>query len=421
MLETRNIVILGASFGGLPTTHYILRHILPVLKAKKDAKYHVYIIDKSSDWYFRIASPRAGAALTLMPQEKLFHDISKIFEQYSSEDLTFIQATITGLDTAARTVQFTKSAYLGEESLAYHALIVATGSNTYDPLYSLHTDTAGTMNAIKTMNRAVETAKEIIIVGGGSTGVESAGEIGELVNGRPGWFSHPLPKVRITLITAATQLLPELRPAIGKTAEQKLKKLGVDVLYNTRVADVSPPTTSNSRTTITLAKGDKLEADLYIGASGVTPNSSFLPPALLNERGYLLTNPKTLRVDAAGPRVYALGDIASFSNNTAININDSLPTLFTNLKRDLLSFDPAFPDRKPRGKDREFQPNTKEMLTVPIGSAGGVGAIFGWRVPNWFVWFVKSRDYLTGFLIPGYLTGEMVKKEYKWTTAEAII
>jgi NADH dehydrogenase FAD-containing subunit len=419
MSEVRNIVILGASFGGLPATHYILRHILPALKAKKDAKYHVYIIDKSSDWYFRIAAPRAGVSLPLMPKEKIFHDISKIFAQYASEDITFIQATVTSLDTTARTIQFTKSEYLGNESLAYHALIVATGSKTHDPVYSMHTDTPGTIDAIKAMNQAVLTAKEIIIVGGGATGVESAGEIGELVNGKPGWFNAPVPKVRITLITASAKLIPELRPSLGKVAEEKLKKLGVDVLYNTRVADVA---TTEGRTTVTLAKGDKMEADLYIGAVGITPNSSFLPKHLLDgKKGHLLTNPKTLRVDLAGPLVYGLGDIVSFSNGTSIQLTDSLPALLINLKRDLLSYDPAFPDKKPKGKDREFEPSTKEMLTVPLGTGGGVGVIYGWRIPNWLVWYLKGRDYLVGYLVPGYLSGDMMKKEFKWTKEEAAI
>jgi NADH dehydrogenase FAD-containing subunit len=418
MSDVRNIIILGASFGGLPATHYILRHILPALKAKKDAKYHVYIIDKSPDWYYRIASPRAGASLSLMPKEKLFHDISKIFAQYSSEDITFIQATVTSLDTKARTVQFTKSEYLGDESLAYHALIVATGSKTHDPVYSMHTDTLGTMNAIKTMNQAVSTAKDIIIVGGGATGVESAGEIGEVVNGKPGWFSAPVPKTRITLITASSRLVPELRPSLGKLAEEKLKKLGVDVLYNTRVADVS---TTEGRKTVTLAKGDKMEADLYIGAIGITPNSSFLPKHLLAEKGHLITNSKTLRVDLAGPRVYAVGDIVSFTIGTSIQLTESLPTLLVNLKRDLMSYDPAFPDKKPKGKDREFELSTKEMCSVPLGSTGGVGAIYGWRIPSWLVWMLKGRDYLFGFLVPDHLSGDIVKKEYKWTKEETAI
>jgi hypothetical protein len=34
------------------------------------------------------------------------------------------------------------------------------------------------------------------------------------------------------------------------------------------------------------------------------------------------------------------------------------------------------------------------MGLVPIGPKGGVGVLFGWRVPSWFVWLVKARGFM---------------------------
>ncbi|KAF2875079.1 hypothetical protein BDV95DRAFT_603851 [Massariosphaeria phaeospora] len=419
MAEERNIVVLGASISGLMSTHYIMKFIFPALKAKHDGvKYRVCVISPSTDYYHRIATPRTSASTALLPADKLFWDLTEPLKQYPTSDISFIQGTATGWDTTARTVKYMRSGSVANESLTYHALIVATGSNTFDPAYSMHTDSQAALEALKYMNAKVSAAKDIIIVGGGPTGTESAGEIGELLNGKPGWFSTPPPKVNITLITATIQLLPTLRPAIAQLAEAQLKKLGVKVLYNTRVADVS--VAENKRTTVTLAKGEKLEADLYIPAYGVRPNTSFVPSNLLTPTKYLDTNAATLRVDAAGPRVYALGDVASYSCNNAIDIQDGHPVLMVNLKRDLLAFDPAFPNEPAPGKDRIFTPMTKEMMIVPIGTAGGVGAIFGWKVPSWFVWAVKGRDYMIGLVAKPLVTGERVKKEYVWTKEEAV-
>jgi NADH dehydrogenase FAD-containing subunit len=303
---------------------------------------------------------------------------------------------------------------LEEEDLSYHALVVATGSKTTDPVFSMHTDSAALIDAIRTRNIKLQSARDIIIVGGGATGVETAGEIGELKNGVPSRFGTPTRNANITLITAANQLVPQLRPALGRLAEEKLKRLGVDVVYNTRIVDVSD--SKNGRTTVTLAKGRSIDVDLYIPAHGVTPNSSFIPASLLTESGYLKTNPKTLRVDAAGPRVYAIGDIASYSRNCYLDIYDSSPTLFVNLKRDLLSY----PNEKPKGKDRLFTPNMKEMQCVPIGSTGGVGALMGWRMPNWMVWLLKARDYMTSMGQDAHARGDKVK-EVEWTNEEAAI
>ncbi|KAI4653821.1 hypothetical protein J4E93_001588 [Alternaria ventricosa] len=80
MSEQRNIVIVGASGAGIQATHYILKHILPALKAKNDAKYHVYNISPSSQWYFRVASPRVAASTERMSTDKVLFDLHEGFK-----------------------------------------------------------------------------------------------------------------------------------------------------------------------------------------------------------------------------------------------------------------------------------------------------------------------------------------------------
>ncbi|KAH6625606.1 hypothetical protein C7974DRAFT_396384 [Boeremia exigua] len=419
MAEQRNIVVLGASAAGLQSAHYIMKHILPALKQHtKDAKYHVYLINPSSDWWFRVASPRVAASTTRMAAEKILFDIPTGLKQYSRDDITFIEGAATNLSESKRVVSYRRAGASDEETLQYHALIVATGSRTYHQAFSMSGDTQTTLNSIKLTNEKVSTAKDIVIVGGGPTAVEFAGEVAEHKNGKPGWFSSISKTANITLITAGDALLPALRPAIGKAAEQKLNALGVEVMYNQRVTDSQ---TSGDRTIITLAKGDRLEADLYVPAYGVEPNSSFLPAHLLDAKQYLTTNSKTLRVDIAGPRVYSIGDVASYSRNSAVDIINSLPVLFVNLKRDLLSYNALLPDAKPSGKDRELVLETKEMQIVPIGSGGGVGAVMGWKVPSWFVWALKGRDYMLSMSGAPTANGASMKKAIPWTKEEAVV
>jgi NADH dehydrogenase FAD-containing subunit len=418
MSEQRNIIVLGASAAGLQATHYILKHILPALKAKNDAKYHVYAISPSSYWYFRFASPRVAASTERMSTEQVMFDLHDAFKQYSQDDFTFVEASATGLDTSARKVLYRSKKGTEDQALPYHALIVATGSNTYFPAFSMSADAQDTLDSIASTNEKVASAKKIVIVGGGPTAVEFAGEVAEQRNGKPGWFSKVEPKVEIALITSDQKLLPGLRPAIAEKAERKLNALGVEIIYNMRVTESS--STKDGRTAVTLKNGDKLDADLYVPAYGVQPNSSWLPKDLLNDKGYLTTD-STLRVDAAGPRVYGFGDIGSYSRNNAFDIMNGLPVLAVNLKRDLLAYDPAHPDEKPKGKDREFKLDTRESMAVPIGSGGGVGAIMGWKLPSFIVWLLKGRDYMLGMSGLPTVNGDRVKKEIQWTAEEAAI
>ena len=418
MSEERNIVVLGASAAGLQATHYILKHILPALKAKKDATYHVYNISPSSHWYFRIASPRVATSTGLMSTERVMFDLHEGFKQYSQEDFTFIEASATGLETSTRRVLYRSKNGVEDQALTYHALVVATGSSTYFPAFSMSGDAQDTLDSIASTNEKVASAKKIVIVGGGPTAVEFAGEVAEHRNGKPGVFSKVKPQVEITLITADRQLLPGLRSAIAEDAERKLNALGVKVVYNTRATDSS--LNKDGQTVVTLENGNKIEADLYVPAYGVQPNSSWLPKELLNDKGYLVTNESTLRVDAAGPRVYGFGDVASYSRNNAWDILTGLPVVAVNLKRDLLSYNSTNPDGKPKGKDREFKQDTKESMVVPIGTGGGVGAVMGWKMPSFMVWLLKGRDFMLGMSGLPTLNGDRVK-EIQWTAEEAAI
>jgi NADH dehydrogenase FAD-containing subunit len=419
MLEQRNIVIVGGSTSGLLTAHNVLRHILPELKAKASAKYHVYLINPSSSWYFRNASPRVAASTTRMAAEQILFEIKDGFKQYSADDFTFVEATATGLDTTARTLSYKNRKTQDNERLSYHALVVATGSSTYFQAFSQSAGTQEVLDSIKTTNEKIQSAKDIIIVGGGPTALEFAAEVAEHRNGKPGWFSNSKRNLNITLITATDRILTPLRPALGKIAAQKLEALGVDIVYNTRVVDAKENTTTG-RTTVTLAKGEALEADFYVPAYGVEPNSSWLPSNLLDEKKYVQTAPTLRVVNAAGPRVYALGDVASYSRNTGLDVINSLPVLAVNMKRDLLSFDSSHPDAKPKGKDRVYIQDTRETMVVPLGTGGGVGVAFGWKLPSWVAWYLKGRDFFVAQAGLPMIMGNM-SKETVWTKQEAAI
>jgi len=60
---------------------------------------------------------------------------------------------------------------------------------------------------------------------------------------------------------------------------------------------------TTTKTTLTLEDGKTLDADLYIPATGMKPNTSFIHETLLTADSRVDTNASTLRVDKAGPRV----------------------------------------------------------------------------------------------------------------------
>ncbi|RDL40982.1 Uncharacterized protein BP5553_00961 [Venustampulla echinocandica] len=394
--KNKNLVVLGGSYGGVSTAHYLLKHVVPNLPDKASFSYQVIIVSAAAQAMCRPACPRALISDGMFPQVKLFIDIPKAFEQYPKGSFRFIHGTATELDHTNRTISVSSAAG-NTEKVDFYALVIATGASTPSPLLGLNRDIEFLRTNWAAFRKALPTAKSIVIAGGGPAGIETAGELGEFLNGRAGWFSSKIanPKVPITVVTAGSNILPALRPAIAKTAEDYLAKVGVTVVKNARVKTVTPHGAGtdivSTKTTLTLEDGKTLDADLYIPATGTTPNTGFIPEALLTADRRVDTNASTLRVDNAGPRVYAVGDAASYARPAVHLILNAIPVLGANIKRDLLLG--AGKEESSIGEDRVYKEDTRETQMVPIGKSKGVGAAMGYQLPSFMVWLIKGRDY----------------------------
>ena len=389
--DIKNIVILGGSYAGVSTAHYLLKHVLPKLPNK--GAYKVILVSTSDQAMCRPACPRAMISDDMLPQEKLFVSIVKAFEQYPQGTFHFIKGTATELDHTTRDVSLSLPDGTTQK-INFYALVIATGASTPSPLLGLNRDVEHLRSSWTAFRQALPSAKKIVLVGGGPTGIETAGELGEYLNGRAGWFRSKLvrPKVDITVVTAAIRILRILRPSLAEQAETYLAKVGVTVLKNARVTAVEPQDAGTeevaSKAMIVLQSGRKLDADLYIPAAGTMPNTSFVKKTLLMSDGRVDTNPSTLRVDKAGPRIYAIGDAASYARPGVHLILSAVPVLCTNIEHDLLQV-----VGKPSGEDRLYQEDKRETQMVPIGKSKGVGAAMGYKMPSFLVWLIKGRDY----------------------------
>lgn len=412
MADQTTILVLGGSFAGISAAHYALRHVLPKLPPNPATPYTVTIVNPSPDFFWRVAGPRAIVSPTTMPLSKLLFPIAPRFASYGDK-FVFVQGTATTVDPEARTVRV--AAVDGsEKQIGYASLVVATGISTPSPLYTVPAEggTAALKELIDTLYKSLSTAKTIVIGGGGPVGVETAGEIAEHVNGKPGFFSPATPKnpkATVTIISADSKLLPVLRESISQTAEKYLNRLGATVQYSTKVVHTSVG--AEGKTAVQLSNGETLNADVYIDATGSRPNTSFLPPAWLDARGRVAANPKTLRVEAATARTYVVGDVGSYTRGGVVDQADAIPVALTNLRTDLVAhLAGAAP-----GGDRVYVPNLKESQIVPIGTSKGVGAFNGNVLPSLMVWGIKGRDYMLASLAQGVVDGDGYKKEGKWT------
>ena len=415
MASQKNIVILGASWAGISCAHYILKHIIPAIK---NEPFHVYLVGPDINFYFNVASPRAIASPKDMPNASIFLPIAEGFRQYGSTNFTFVRGLATSVDLSVRTVVIRRADNEEDQALSYHSLVITTGIRSISPVYSLSPTSKETQGALEATNKRLANADSVLLAGGGPTGVETAGEIAEALRKQSGSR-----KTTVALYSGGERLLPALRPALAAKAESYLKDLGVDIVHGKKVR--SSTQDANGSTTVYFDGDESRKVDVYIPCTGVSPNTSYLPPSLLNEKGYVRNNPKTLRVDEAGPRVYALGDVGTHSNGGIFEAQSATVTAMSNLKRDLILAASASAEQSQKpvaeaspsgvstagaGEDKFFNKNEKETQLVTIGSSKGVGAFFGFAMPSFFIAKVKGKDY-TASTAPAVVNGSRFMKE----------
>lgn len=147
---------------------------------------------------------------------------------------------------------------------------------------------------------------EIVIVGGGATGVELAAELFNAASALKHYGLEVFDESRlvVTLIEAGPRILPALPEKLAAAATAELENLGVRVLTNTKVVDV--------RAGEVVTDADVIRADLKVWAAGVRG------PDILKDIGGLETTrtnqlavKQTLQT-TRDARIFAIGDCAYF-------------------------------------------------------------------------------------------------------------
>ena len=411
------IVVLGANFGGVDVTHYLLRHTIPALEKRDSTRfYHVTLVAPNSHCFFKIASPRTLVQPTLIPRDQIFRSITKAFARYPSQKFEFVQATATSLNPEQRTITIEPSdADAVEYQISYNSLIISTGITSNSPLWTIHGDHMVTFDALESTHKAISTAKTILIGGGGPVGVETAGEI-----------ASTYPKTKLTLASSSKRLLEHGTQSMGTRATTSLETLGVEVLNNVQIKSVSSPI-DEEKTIVKLSDGSERTVDLYIDATGGQHvNSKYLPATWLDKDKRVLTNDAYFRVkgngdDAKG--VYVIGDVVAGSPRTAVALDAMVPTACSALAVDVaatLSPKEAMVDNSkgsflayflgllfghPREELALKKVQPMNAMAVPIGPNGGVGQIMGWPLPSFMVKSVKAKGFLIELWDP-LITGE---------------
>jgi NADH dehydrogenase FAD-containing subunit len=226
-----------------------------------------------------------------------------------------VQATLTGVDLAARTVfcRGHDGATIAEE---FEALVISTGvANGFwrQPTLQSATEVGAGLRAA---HDRLAAADSVIVVGGGAAAVSSA------VNMATTW-----PDKRIDLYFPGEGALGEYHPRTWKRIRDRLIDLGVGLHPGHRavVSNGSAGAEITSEPVSWSTGQTPASAEAVLWAIGqVRPNTDWLPPDLLDERGFVRVTPE---LKVPGHRgVFAVGDVAASDplRSSARNRGDAL-------------------------------------------------------------------------------------------------
>jgi NADH dehydrogenase len=297
----KRVVIVGGGFAGINL----------IKKLSKDNRFHITLVDKNNYTFFPPLLYQVATAF--IEPSNISYPFRRLFQK--KHNLRFHMGCLKKVNPAQNTIETdtgiveydylvlamgTESNYFGMEQVKANALPM----KTIDDALNLRNHLLLNMEEAVHTNDMKEKEKHlnIVIAGGGPTGVELAGMLAEL--GR-NIAQKEYPEIKdlrshLYLVDAGKALLGPMSIKSQKEATRILLKLGVKIITNTAVKDYHDDT-------VYLADGRTIPTNVLIWASGVIAREAPGLPATAIGRGRRIIVNEFNKVQDT-QNIFALGD-----------------------------------------------------------------------------------------------------------------
>ncbi|HEX3547004.1 MAG TPA: NAD(P)/FAD-dependent oxidoreductase [Mycobacterium sp.] len=391
------VVIVGSGFGGLTAAKALNRTDVDIKLIAKTT-HHLF-----QPLLYQVATGIISSGEIAPPTRIILR---------KQKNVQVLLGEVTHINLADQTV---KSELLGHTYVTpYDTLIIAAGAGqsyfgndhfaewapgmkSVDDALELRGRILGAFEQAERSNDPARREKLLTftVVGAGPTGVEMAGQIAELADHTlKGAFRHiDSTRARVILLDAAPAVLPPMGEKLGKKAQARLEKLGVEIQLGAMVTDVD-------RNGITVKDSDgtirRIESATKVWSAGVSAS----------RLGRDLADQSDVELDRAGrvqvlsdlsipghPNVFVVGDMAAVEGvpGMAQGAIQGAKHVAKAIKAELKGADPA-------AREPFHYFDKGSMATVSRFSAvAKIGPLeFGGFIA-WLAWLVLHLVYLVGF------------------------
>ncbi len=322
-IQKMKVVIIGAGFAGLKVARG-LNNVSGIEVLLLDQyNYHQF-----QPLFYQVATAGLDASNISFPLRKLFQ---------RSKNVRIRLAKVLSVEIASDKL----TTDIGD--IEYDQLIIATGADTnffgnkqlMEHTYPMKSTTEALQirhhllkifEEVLTTKDALEKQRKmnIVVVGGGPTGVEMSGAIAEMkIHNLPGDYPEiDFSQMNIILLEGGGETLGPMSKKSQDQSKEYLEKLGVKVMLHAKVENYDG-------NTIALAGGEKIESSTVIWAAGIRGNVPTGIDTTLLVRGNRIKVDRYNRV-LGEQNIFALGDVASMETPAYPNGHPQLANVAIN-------------------------------------------------------------------------------------------
>ena len=312
----------------------------------------------------------------------------------------FYQSKVTDIDLEKKSVSINTESE--EMKLEYDYLVIAAGTKTGffgNENLKKYSITIKSLNDASIIRNQIiqqleladqqEISKQaqllsFVVVGGGFSGVETAGEINEFIReSAEKYYRNIEPDfIQVNLIVARDHILPEIG-SLGKYAAKSLEESGVNIIYNTKVtdADISK---------VFFNDATSLNYSMLIWAGGNESQNFVQSLDVDHDKSGRLIVDKYLRLSKY-PTVFALGDCAYILDSQ----NKPYPPTAQHAIREAKIVSKNLTSSvRGNNKFSIFDYSSKGTM-AKIGKRDGVAKMLGVNLTGFAAWFMWKQYYLS--------------------------
>ena len=381
------VVVIGGGFGGLNA----VRHL-------KDGDVDIVLLDRKNHHLFQpllyqVATAALSAADIASPLRRIFR---------GANNVTVMLDEAIAIDRVKRSVCLERG-----ESVTFDYLVVAPGSFTS---YFDKDDWRQYAPGLKTLSDALEIRERIlmsfeqaaraesplllsryltfVIVGAGPTGVELAGALAEIARQSVAldFPTLPMAQFKVILLEGGASILPSFAPELRRDALRFLKKLDVDVRFESQVTNVTAEGVWCGDTFIDTGNV------IWAAGTAASPLLGSLETPLDRQGRVIVRQDLSIPDD---PSIFVIGDAACFR----IDEGPALPALAPVALQQGQYVAGIIQKAIPTDRRRAFRYVDRGMMTT-IGRAKAVAEIRGLRFSGfmaWILWCVVHIFFLIEF------------------------